>query len=100
VPEGVSLAVLTPAGLIGLFFLLVFTGALVPWRFYKEKREEADKWRKVAETEREARATSDAQTKALLELAKTDHEILVSLLRAADNPRRSGETHVVSTTST
>lgn len=95
--DGIPLTSLTASSLVGIFVLLVFLGGLVPWRVYKAKEAEAEKWRKAWETEREARVTSDAQTRELLELAKTTHSIIVALFAKSRENRQSGEADVVPT---
>lgn len=40
-------ALLTPWSLVGLFFLLVMTGRLVPWWAQKREQEHADKWQEA-----------------------------------------------------
>lgn len=96
--EGISIATLTPAALDGLFVLLVFFGALVPWRVYKEIVRDRDNWKKVAETEREVRVTGADQDKELFELVKTSHSILVAVFgNDAERARQSGEANVVPT---
>ena len=44
---------LAPSALIGLAVLFIFTGVLVPKRFYQEKVDECDRWRLAYELHRE-----------------------------------------------
>lgn len=74
--DGVSLIGLTPAGLLLIAVLMVLTGRLVPRNTYLEKSKEADQWRQAYEVERAARTASDAQTRELLEVAKTSKQFL------------------------
>lgn len=95
--DGINLANLTPSVLLGITVLLILTGRLVPRSALKDKDQQIELWRKTAELREEARATSDAQTAQLLELAKTTH----SIIDAAFGPgrgvlRQSGDTNVVS----
>jgi len=66
----------------------------VPKRTLTDKDAEAARWRKAYEAEREARATSDAQTVELLEVAKTSHDLLVAMYGTAQRIRQSGEPDV------
>lgn len=77
--EGINFIELTPAGLLLLAVLMVFTGRLVPRVMYLEKVKEADQWRAAYDAERAARAISDAQTRELLEVAKTSQKILTAV---------------------
>lgn len=74
--EGVSIIGLTPAGLLLAAVLMILTGWLVPRRTYLEKVREADRWRAAYEVERASRNASDAQTRELLEVAKTSAKFL------------------------
>ena len=95
--EGIPFERLTAPTLLGIAVLLIFLGRLVPRSFYKDKVAEAEKWRLAYETEREARATSDAQTAELLELAQTSHQLLVAMFGASEH-RRAGGADVVQAT--
>lgn len=92
--DGIPIADLTAKTLLGITVLMIFLGWLVPKWVWKEKSEEANNWRKAYEAEREARATSDAQTAQLLELAKTTHDIIDKAF-GDERPRQSGGAHVV-----
>lgn len=74
---------LTPTALIGLAVLFIFTGILVPKRFYEAKVEEANRWREAYELQRERADKSDAQTAELLEVTKTTHAFIVAIFRGA-----------------
>lgn len=87
---GIPLTVLTPSALLGIVVLMILLGKLVPRIFYKDKVDEAEKWRLAYEAEREARTISDAQTAQLLELAKTTHSILVAMFNTTEQVRQSG----------
>lgn len=80
--EGVPLVGLTAPGLLGLAILLLLTGRIVPRSTLMDKIAEANQWRLAYEAEREARATSDAQTSELLEVSKTTHTITVAMFDA------------------
>lgn len=88
--DGIPVGDLTAPGLLGLAVLMVLAGFLVPRYLYNEKKEEAEKWRQAYEAERKARATSDAQTAELLELAKTTHKIIVATFSTTERMRQSG----------
>lgn len=94
--DGVPIADLTAPTLLGVGILFVLLGRLVPLYFYREKAKEADQWKEAFEAEREARAKSDAQTKELLEIAKTTHDILSAMFGGGRIRRRSGEEDVAS----
>lgn len=96
--DGISVSNLTPSVIAGIAVLAVLLGILVPRYIYRDKVQEAKDWRKAYEAEREARVTSDAQTRELLELAKTTHNIIVALFGStSDRSRQSGGPHVVQT---
>lgn len=80
--DGIPLVGLTAPGLLGIAILLMFTGRLVPRATLKDKADECEKWRLAYEAEREARATSDAQTVELLEGVKANHAIIAALFEA------------------
>lgn len=89
--EGLPVANLTAPALLGITILLLLFGKIVPRATLQDKIEECENWRKVAEAEREARITSDAQTRELLELAKTTHNIIVAMFGSAERLHNSGE---------
>jgi hypothetical protein len=91
--EGIPLYGLTAPALLGLAVLLLMTGRLVPRSTLLDKSKEATQWREAYESEREARASSDAQTVELLEVSKTTHAVTVAMF---DVIRQAGGPHVVS----
>jgi hypothetical protein len=93
--DGVPIADLTAPTLLGVGILFLMLGRLVPLNFYKEKASEADKWKEAYEKEREARIAAADQSKELLEIAKTTHDILSAMFGTGRTRRRSGETDVV-----
>lgn len=74
--DGISLIGLTPAGLLLLVVVFIMTGRLIPRYLYLEKVRERDQWRAAYEVSEAARAAADAQTRELLELAKTGTKVL------------------------
>lgn len=97
--EGINLTTLTPSALLGIGILLVFLGRLVPYRSHRETVEEAERWRKAYEAEREARNVANSQTIELLEVARTSKSILVALYDATERIRGpGGQGDVVSST--
>ena len=74
--DGISLIGLTPAGLLLITVLLIMTGRLVPRATYLEKVKECEQWHSAYEVERAARAAADAQSRELMELAKTGTKVL------------------------
>lgn len=88
--DGIPVSDLTAPTLLGIAILMVLLGLLVPRYVYNEKKQEAEKWRLAYEAEKTARATSDAQTAELLELAKTTHKIIAATFYTTDRLRQSG----------
>lgn len=88
--EKFPIASLTAPALLGITVLLLLLGRLVPRPTLMDKIEECERWRQAYEAEREARATSDAQTIELLELAKTTHKIVEALFGTTERAPRSG----------
>lgn len=74
--DGVSLIGLTPAGLLLITVLMVLTGRLVPKSTYQQVIKERDQWHAAYELERTARNAADAQSRELMELAKTGTKVL------------------------
>ena len=95
--DGVSIIGLTPGALCLLAVLMVLTGRLIPRATYQEKAKEADQWRSAYEVEREARVKSDAQTRELLELAKTSQSFLQSVFEHSER-LKSGDSNEISPT--
>lgn len=95
--DGITLIGLTPGALCLIAVLMVLTGRLIPKATYQEKAKEADQWRLAYEAEREARSKSDAQTRELLELAKTSQSFLQAVFERSEQ-LKSGESHEISPT--
>lgn len=93
--DGLSVANLTPAVLLGIAVLLIFLGRLIPFPMFRDKSAECERWHKAYEAERDARIISDAQTVELLELAKTTHSILVAMFGTVGPMRQSGGADVL-----
>lgn len=90
--DGISLIGLTPVSLLLIVALMVFTGRLVPRYLYLEKVKEADQWRAAYEASEKARATSEAQTRELLEVAKTSEKFLSAVFDSSERILQSGDT--------
>jgi len=88
---GIPLADLTAPTLLGVVVLLVLLGRIVPRSILLAKEKEAERWRLAYEAEREARIETEAQTKELLELAKTTHSFITATFANSERIRRSGE---------
>ena len=86
-----SLTTISSAGLLGIAVLLILTGRLIPRATYKDKSEEADRWRRAYEAEKTARGIADAQTNELLEVAKTTHAIIAAMASTSERLVRSGD---------
>ena len=95
--DGIPLVGLTAPTILGVVFLMVMTGRLIPRATFLDKVEEANRWREAYEKEREARALSDAQTAHLLELAKTTHDFIKAILNNSRAVRESGDPDASST---
>jgi hypothetical protein len=95
--DGIPLGNYTPQALLGITVLLVVLGWLVPRKTLQDKASEAERWRLAYEAERAARATADAQTAELLELAKTTHDIIIAMFGTTERVRQSGGASVVPT---
>lgn len=85
----VPLYSLTAPTLLGITILLLLTGRIVPRSTLRDKSLEAEKWREAYEKERDARATSNAQTIELLETAKLTHKIVAAMFGTGGR-RRAG----------
>ena len=77
--EGIPVADLSTAGLLGLAILLLLLGRIIPRSTLQDKIEECNRWREAYEKERDARALADAQTSELLEMAKTTNAVMRSI---------------------
>lgn len=95
--DGVPLTSLAPSTLLGLAVLLLLLGKIVPRSVYKEKAEEAERWRLAYEAQRKISETSVNQSAELLEVAKASHDILVAVFETAEPTQKSGGTRVVPT---
>src|SRR6185503_3040876 len=91
---GISIVSLTPSVLLGITVLMIFVGRLWTNSAYQEKCKEAERWRKAYETEKEARATSDAQTRELLEVGKSTYALLDAVF-STNEPQSKGGAHRV-----
>lgn len=69
---------LTAPVLLGLAVLMLLTGRIVPRSTYRDKADDAERWRLAYETERETRALSNRQTIELLEVTKLTNAIVVA----------------------
>lgn len=85
--EGVPVSVLSASALLGITVLLLLTGRLVPRVTLTDKMEEAERWRKAYEAEKEARSIADAQATELLEVAKTTHAIISAMASTSERLR-------------
>ena len=92
---GIPFADMGPTALLALAIVLVLLGWLVPRGYYKDKSQEAERWRLAYEAEREARRISDAQTAQLLEQAKTTHQMVEAIFDASGYARRTGGAHAL-----
>jgi hypothetical protein len=77
--DGISLLGLTPAGLLLITVLMILTGRLVPKSTHEQTIKERDQWRAAYEVAELARSTQEAQTRELLEVAKTSTAVLTAL---------------------
>ena len=89
--DGISIIGLTPAGLLLITVFFIMTGRLVPKATYQDKVKEADLWRAAYEAERAARTISDAQTRELLEVAKTSEKFLSAVFDKSERILQSGD---------
>lgn len=87
----------TASGLLGLAIVCIIFGILVPRPFWKDKKEEAEKWQKAYETERDAHAITRAQNSELLENSKVVRDILEAMFHATEPPGKGGAHRVVQT---
>lgn len=90
--EGIPIAQLTPSALLLLAVLMIFMGWLVPKRTYAEKSKEADQWRQAYELERTARSALDAQSRELLEIARTSESFISAVVKNSERIAQSGDT--------
>lgn len=98
--DGIPLGDLSAPVLVGIAFLLVMFGRLVPWWLYKEKCKEAENWQAAYEKERASRDLSEAQKTELLEAVKITNDILYAMFDiTTEDSRPSGGRHRVVPTS-
>lgn len=93
--EGIPIVGLTAPTLLLVAVLLIFTGRLIPQRYYKEKVEEATRWKLAYEDEKEARRVSNAQSMQLLESVKTNHAVIEAMFKTVREIKESGGSNVV-----
>lgn len=92
--NGIPLLGLSSPVLLGFAILLLLTGRLVPRLTYRDKAEEAERWRQAYETEREARALSNKQTIELLEVTRLTNDIVTAAFGSHGVIRPQGGSHV------
>lgn len=68
---GIPFQSLTPSVLLGIAVLLLLLGKIVPRSTYLDKAEEAERWRKAYETERESNELRDEMAKEHLDVSRT-----------------------------
>jgi hypothetical protein len=88
-----SLTTISSAGLLGIAVILILTGRLIPRATFRDKQDEAERWRRAYEAERTARGIADAQTNELLEVAKTTHAIIAAMATASERLGQSGDSN-------
>lgn len=91
---GIPPEILTPGGIILAGVALIYLGRLVPYRFYKDIKDERDTYRLAFETERDARKASDEQTSKLLEDTKTNKHLLEAIFEIAKEMRENRKADV------
>jgi hypothetical protein len=89
--EGISVVSLTPSALLGIAVLMLLTGRLIPRATLQDKAKEAEEWKQAYELERTARTTADAQTRELLEVAKTSEAVLSAVYKQSELQRARNE---------
>lgn len=95
--DGIPIANLAPPTLIGIFFLLVFFGRLIPRYLYEAKVEECEKWRLAFEAERDARINTAQQTQQLVATTSEIHQVVGAVFKGAELTQETGEAYVVPT---
>lgn len=88
--EGIPVLQLTPSVLVGITVLMLLKGWIVPRSTLQDKQKEADQWHTAYELEREARNTSDAQNRELLEVAKASAGFLKAVSEKAGANQTGG----------
>lgn len=94
--DGVPLVGLTAPAILGIAFLMILTGRLVPRSVLKDKDEETARWRRAYEAEREARIVSDSQTSKLLVATEANRDVLLALFKALNVDETGGPPDVAS----
>lgn len=87
---GIEAKDLSVSVLLALTVMMILTGVILPRWVYKQKADESERWRLAFETEREARATSDAQTSALLEGQKASLKMITSIFENSEKLLKAG----------
>lgn len=92
--DGISIIGLTAPGLLLIAVLMVLTGRLVPKSTHEQTVKERDQWRAAYEVAELARSTQEAQTRELLEVAKTSTAVLTALHEFSEKKQlsQSGDT--------
>lgn len=93
--DGIPVVDFTAPTLLGIAILLLLLGRIVPVSFLRDKDAEAERWRLAYEDEKTARKIAEAQSKELLESAKTTHSLLTALFQSLEKLKQSGETDAV-----
>jgi hypothetical protein len=95
--DGIPLTVLTPSAILGVVVLAIIFGRLWTNAAYKEKKEEAARWQKAYETERDARLDLQGQNKELLEIGRATYSIVDAMFSTIEPPGKGGAHRVVQT---
>lgn len=74
-----GVASLTPAALLGIVLMMMFTGRLVTLREHKEMRADRDEWRKVAEDRGDMIRELLDQNSALIDAGLTTQQVLKAI---------------------
>ena len=83
--DGIPVISFTPSVLLGIAILMLLTGRLIPKSTFLDKTKEAEQWHQAYEAERAARTISDAQTRELLEIAKTSELFLRAVVERSED---------------
>lgn len=86
----------TAYSLLGLTFLFILLGILVPAKYYHKALKDAQEWKEAFKESEKARLEQAALIPPLLEQAKATHDIVKALSEVLTNARTGG-THVVPT---
>jgi len=93
--EGIPIVDFTAPTLLGFAVAMLLLGKILPRSTYLEKVAEAERWRMAYEAEREARATSDAQTSELLEVSRTTHSVITAMFATIESTTNNRSYDVV-----